>query len=320
MISRRPRRRAQLVIPIAAFALSTAAAAATAPAARGGVFLDVAACPEVPEPAIRRIVGIEIGDLLREPGSGDPTGADRLAVRCADGSAWLQARGAAGSDPIDRTLRLADFPGDAAPRALALAGIEMLASLSPAVRARIQTRQSAAPPTPAAPAGGRTALSASAVRRDFFATNGFGGWGGRLDVERTFGARWLASVDLELASGQETVALGDAGALLVSLGGFWGMHAASGLVAGSLAVGARVGMAHLSGTPAGGSGATGASALRPWWGPAIAARGALGRGAIGFVLSLETGLVARGAEALSGSTTALAVNGVWLTVGAGLRF
>ena len=317
MISRRPRRRAQLVIPIAAFALSTAAAAATAPAARGGVFLDVAACPEVPEPAIRRIIGIEIGDLLREPASGDPTDADRLAVRCADGSAWLQARGAAGSDPIDRTLRLADFPGDAAPRALALAGIEMLASLSPAVRERIQTRQSAAPP---APAGGRTALSASAVRRDFFATNGFGGWGGRLDVERTFGARGLASVDLELASGQETVALGDAGALLVSLGGFWGMKAASGLVAGSLAVGARVGMAHLTGTPAGGSGATGASALRPWGGPAIAARGALGHGAIGFVLSLETGLVARGAEALSGSTTALAVNGVWLMAGAGLRF
>ena len=114
------------------------------------------------------------------------------------------------------------------------------------------------------------------MRRDFFATNGFGGWGGRLDVERTFGARGLASVDLELASGQETVALGDAGALLVSLGGFWGMKAASGLVAGSLAVGARVGMAHLSGTPAGGSGATGASALRPWWGPAIAARGAIG--------------------------------------------
>ena len=225
MISRRPRRRAQLVIPIAAFALSTAAAAATAPAARGGVFLDVAACPEVPEPAIRRIIGIEIGDLLRAPGSGDPTDADRLAVRCADGSAWLQARGAAGSDPIDRTLRLADFPGDAAPRALALAGIEMLAALSPAVRERIQTRQSAAPPSPA---GGRTALAASAVRRDFFATNGFGGGGGRLDVERTFGARWLASVDLELASGQETVALGDAGALLVSLGGFWGMKAARG--------------------------------------------------------------------------------------------
>ncbi len=321
MIARRPRRRALLVGPIATFAFSAAAAATSAaavPPARGGVFLEVAACPEVPEAAIRRIVAVEIGDLLRAPGGAAPADADRLAVRCADGSAWLQARGA-GTDPIDRTLRLTDFPGDAAPRALALAGIEMLASLSPAVRERIQTRQSAAPAAPAAPVGGRLAVSASAVRRDFFGANGFGGWGGRLDVERPIGARWLATIDLELDAGRESVAIGDAGALLISLGGFWGVQA-RGRVAGSLSGGARVGLAHLEGTPASASGATGATATRPWWGPAIAARGAWSSGAIGFLLSLEAGIVARGAEGLAGSATVLAVNGPWLTIGAGLRF
>ena len=319
MISRRLRRRAPLVIPIACGAFAFAAPAAAivaAPPPRGGVRLDIASCPEVPEPAVRRIIGIEIGDLLRAPGA-DTTGADRLAVRCADGSAWLQARGAE-TDPIDRTLRLADFPGDAAPRAVALAGIEMLASLNPAIRERIQARQAA--PAPAPPNGKGTWVSASAVRRDFFSPNGFAGWGGRLDVERAFGVRWLATVGLELVTGGETVTLGDAGAVLLSLGGLWGVRAARGRVAGSLSGGARLGIARLEGTPAGGPGVTGASAMRPWWGPMLSARGALGLGAVSLVLSLEVGITARGAEGLAGGATVLAIDGAWLTIGAGLRF
>jgi hypothetical protein len=314
----------QRAFRIGAFALATAACAIAFAAplpARGRVLLDVAACPEVPEPAIRRIIGIEIGDLLLEAGAATPADADRLSVRCAGGeAAWLQARGAAG-DPVDRTIRLTDFPGDAAPRALALAGIEMLAALSPAVRERLQTRQAAAPPaSETAPAGGRIAVSASAVRRDFIGANGFGGWGGRVGVERPVGARWLASGDLELDGGGVTIALGDATAWLVSLGGFWGVNAIGAHVAGSLSLGARAGLARLDGMPAGGSGAVGASALRPWWGPAIAARGVLGRGALGAVLSLEAGFTARGAEALAGGATVLAVKGAWLTGGVGLRF
>jgi hypothetical protein len=303
-----------------AFVVTTAMAAtgfAAHQPARGSVLLDVNFCPDAPEAAIRRIMAIEIGDLLLEPGAAPPGDVDRLSVRCAGGSsAWIQARAAAGA-PIERTLRVTDFPGDAAPRALALAGIEMLAALSPAVRERIQIRDAPAAPTRA---GGRMALSASAVRRDFFATGGFGGWGGRLDLDRPFGARSVATVDLEVDGGRQSIALGDAGALLVSLGGFWGLRAAGTRVMGSLSVGARVGLARLEGTPAGDSGAVGGRALRPWWGPAIGARGVLGRGSIGLVVSVETGIVARGAQGLAGGATVLSVDGAWVTAGAGLRF
>jgi len=109
-------------------------------------------------------------------------------------------------------------------------------------------------------------------------------------------------------------------AVLLSLGGLWGVRAARGRVAGSLSGGARLGIARLEGTPAGGPGVTGASAMRPWWGPMLSARGALGLGAVSLVLSLEVGITARGAEGLAGGATVLAIDGAWLTIGAGLRF
>jgi len=108
--------------------------------------------------------------------------------------------------------------------------------------------------------------------------------------------------------------------VLLSLGGLWGVRAARGRVAGSLSGGARLGIARLEGTPAGGPGVTGASAMRPWWGPMLSARGALGLGAVSLVLSLEVGITARGAEGLAGGATVLAIDGAWLTIGAGLRF
>src|SRR5262249_11397031 len=135
---------------------------------------------------------------------------------------------------LERVLRLDEFPGDAGPRALALAGLEMLAALSPAVRERIQFPQ---PPTAARVAidtGGRRAwVGLSAVRRDFFDAGGFGGWGGRLDVNRRIGERWLLVGDVEVAGGGTAVTLGEANALLVSLGGFWGVRAAGPGMAGA---------------------------------------------------------------------------------------
>ena len=192
------------------------------------------------------------------------------------------------------------FPGDAAPRALALAGVEMLAALDPAVRERIQIRQSpAAMPAPRAAAAATAATRAgagdaradrslaavgiaiSAVRRDFLGAGNAGGWGGRVDVDRGLGDVFVLGADVEVAGARTTVTLGEASALLMSAGAFGGLRAAGARVAGSLSLGARFGLASLDGTPAGGSGAIGGSALRPWWGPALAARGWLQAGAIG---------------------------------------
>jgi len=305
---------------------AVATSGAAAQAAQATVALDTAACPAIPEAAIRRIVGIEIGDLLAGPGD-VPAGGNHLAMICQAGVARLAARGAGGGQPIERELRLAEFPGDAAPRALALAGVEMLAALDPAVRQRIQIRQSPAVTAtpPAAPARGDRSVAPvgigiSAVRREFLGTQGFGGWGGRIDVDRGFGQRFVVGLDIEMDGGSTSVALGEASALLVSAGVFGGLRAAGARLAGSLSLGARVGLASLEGRPASGAGATGGQALRPWWGPAIAARGWIRTGPIGFVAAIEAGVAARGARGLADGATVLAVDGAWLLAGLGVRF
>jgi hypothetical protein len=324
-------------LPAALAMLAAVAAGAPAYAARGTVALDTAACPAISEAAIRRIVGIEIGDLLAAPGDATTADANRLAMICEGGAARLEARGAGSDQPVERVLRLADFPGDAAPRALALAGVEMLAALDPAVRERIHIRQSpAAPPAPtplppAPPSASASAAHAdssvapvgiaiSAVRRDFLGAGNVGGWGGRVDVDRGLGDLFTLGADVEVAGARTTVTLGEASALLVSAGAFGGLRATGARVAGSLSLGARFGLASLDGTPAGGSGATGGSALRPWWGPALAARGWLRAGAVGFVAMIEGGLAVRGAQGLADGSTILAVDGGWLVAGIGVRF
>jgi hypothetical protein len=152
----------------------------------------------------------------------------------------------------------------------------MLAALDPAVRQRIQIRQSpAAPRRPRRKArrSRRSVLAAvgiaiSAVRREFLGQAGFGGWGGRIDLDRGFGRRFVVGIDVEMDGGSTTVALGEARALLVSAGAFGGLRAAGARLAGSLSLGARVGLASLEGTPAAARPRSAVRALRPWWGPA----------------------------------------------------
>ena len=102
------------------------------------VVLSTTGCPAGAETEIRRMVGMEIGDLLVEVGT--PLETDRLAVVCTEDAAHLLAQGSCLACEVDRTLRLNDFPPDAVARALALAGVELLASLSPAVRRRLEAR------------------------------------------------------------------------------------------------------------------------------------------------------------------------------------
>ena len=326
-------RAARLAVVLAT--IVTGPTGAAAQARRGTVTLDTAACPRIPEAAIRRIVAIEIGDLLAEPGDVPRAAGNRLAMICDDGgAAQLEARGAARDKPIQRVLRLADFPGDAAPRALALAGIEMLAALDPAVRERIQIRQAPAPappspsgssPSPPAPPDAAASVAPigvaiSAVRREFLGAGSVGGWGARVDLDRGLGSRAAFGLDVEVDGARTTVTLGEARALIVSAGAFVGLRAAGARVAGSLSGGARVGLAALEGMPAGGSSATGASVLRPWWGPALAARGWVRTGALAVALMLEGGFVARGAQGLAEGATILALDGGWLAAGIGVRF
>ena len=296
------------------------AGARAAPGPASTVTLDASGCSSVGEGAIREAVGVELGDLLAS-GTGGAR-ADHLAVRCAQDVAWLEAHGVGGAAPIRRTLRLADFPDDAAPRAVALAGVEMLAALSPAVRARVEVQRGAAPPPVAAlPAARGMRLGLAAVRRDFFAPEGFGGWGGRVAVERPLGSgRFGVALDLEVDGARRDVALGATSAWLASLGGFATLRAAGARAGAALAIGARGGAARLEGTPAAGAGALGGVVLRPWWGPALAAAVWAGGRRLVAVAGLEAGIVARGATGLADGATVLAVDGPWLAVSLGLGF
>jgi hypothetical protein len=297
----------------------------------GGRFvLDTRACPNVPEAAIRRIVGIEIGDLLIEPGRevGATAPPDRLIVRCEGDLAQVEAVAAGGSGRVARTLTLRDFPGDVAPRALALAGLEALAAQSRAVRARIQTRQAppaaiapARPPSaPAAASPDRTRLGLAMVHATFLASGGASVWGGRLELGREIGAMWDLGIDLELGGAQTSLANGEANAFLASLGAFGGLRAQGRHLIGVLAVGGRAGLTRLAGDPTGAPGLRGNDVVRPWAGPALTARLSATRGRFGATILAETGLAVRGADGLVGDQTVLAVNGGWVTLGAGLRF
>jgi hypothetical protein len=106
----------------------------------------------------------------------------------------------------------------------------------------------------------------------------------------------------------------------MSAGLFAGPRAAGTRAAGSLALGARCGLASLEGMPTGGSGASGGRALRPWWGPAIGARGWIRAGAVGVAGVIEAGVTARGAQGLADGATVLAVDGAWVAMAVGLRF
>ena len=158
------------------------------------------------------------------------------------------------------------------------------------------------------------------MRREFLGSDGnVGGWGGRIDFDRGLGQRFVVGIDVEIDGARTTVALGEASALLVSAGAFGGLRAAGARLAGSLSLGARVGLASLEGTPAGGSGATGGQALRPWWGPASPPAAGSGR-ARSDSSPRSRRARGRGARGLADGSTVLAVDGAWLLAGLGVRF
>jgi hypothetical protein len=158
------------------------------------------------------------------------------------------------------------------------------------------------------------------VRREFLGSAGFGGWGGRIDLDRRFGRRFVVGIDVEMDGGRTTVALGEARALLVSAGAFAGLRAAGARFAGSLSLGARVGLASLEGTPR--RRRVRDRRYRPATvvGPALAARGWIRTGPIGFVAAIEAGVAARGARGLGRRSDRAGGRRAWLLAGLGVRF
>jgi hypothetical protein len=299
--------------------------AASAPAR---VALEIVDCPEGLAVEVRRIVGIEIGDLLAPPAmpsASAPARVDRLTVRCHGTLAFIDAAETARDDHVDRSLELADFPADAAPRALALAAIEELAALSPAVRARLSERRLAAPPpvVPAKPssdadrappriADARWRLEVAALRRQFPQSSGLVAYGAGLHVERRLSRHALGGLDLDLAGGSRTVSLGDAKALQASAALVAGGRFGGPALSAAVTVGARLGLVRLSGDPSDAATVGAATVTRLWGGPLATVEASSGAGAAIVSLSLEGGFAVAGADGLADASVALAVRGPWI--------
>jgi len=296
-----------------------------------GVVFEVGGCAPRAAADARRIVGIELGGLLLPPTTSPErsVAADRLSVTCEAGSAELAATAASGRAVVRRRLQLVDLPDDVAARVVALAGIEMLAALSPAVRAQVEAR---APEPPAAPVVAKIVapvaparvpavrISILGVLRTFSSSAGLLAWGASIDLDRPVRGFWGFAGNVEVVAGGASSALGDAHEALASLGGCWEAGARGARWAGALGLGGRVGLARFAGTPQPGSGTVGSEVVRAWAGPAVSVRGWLGGRSLGLAFMGDVGFALRGAQGLSGSDVLLAASGGWLSVGLGVGF
>lgn len=319
---------------IAASALPAIAQERASPSS-GHVELEVEGCPTVPTAAVRRVLGIEIGDLLLEPSTGDVQDVDRLIIRCAGNFAAVEATGISGGAPTERILRLDDFPGDAAPRALALLGVELLAARSGAVRERILHRRTgaAAPavetvaPSPpsaalATPAGREVLIGVAAVGRTFVAQDHPFAFGGRVQASSTAMRFGLVSGDVEFVAARKDVDnVGQTTALLISSAATFGPTAGGRRWRAAAGLGGRIGLVRESGSSADPARISSSTFVRPWGGPVLSARlsGTLGR--VALAISGEAGWSLSSIDEMAAGVTAISVRGLWvaLSIGADLR-
>jgi hypothetical protein len=300
------------------------------------VVLEISACERAAADEVRRIVGVEIGDLLVAVGETAPAAANRLQIRCIGNMGSIEATGATGIRSVDRTLRLDDFPGDAAPRALALAGIETLAALSPAVRERVSARRNpelAGKPAPlptteprssAPPQSGEPrsfGVGIAGLLRTFSVAHGASAWGGRIDAEQEVGRYWQLALGLDLAGSRATTTnLGRVRALLYSGCAFWGLRSHGKHLGGSLNLGVRMGGVHLSGDANGRADVAARGVSHVWGGPVAAATSFVAVGPVGAQIAAEIGRSLSTSEGLADDASVMTVGGYWFALSIGVLF
>jgi len=304
-----------------------------APGREGAFAFEIKTCPRLPEEGVRHFLGLEIGDLLLTKAEGIPAERDRLSLRCVGKYAWVQATGPQSSAPVEQIISLDDFPADAAPRALALAGLELLATLSSTVRARLAGKHPLplplTAPTPdlseshaTNPAATReTMLGLAGSWRSFPAQPGAFAWGGQVLLLSRFGQRWRFASDAEAATARTTMAnLGQLHALLLSYAASLGVRASRGALEASLGAGARVGFARLSGESVDPTKIAGTTVWHPWGGPMVTVR-TVGRwGRFALSLAAELGYSLATATGRANGDPAIAVGGTWLALSLGGGF
>ena len=291
---------------------------------------------------LAKILRIELGDLLEEAGeAGAPVG-EAIAISCEIEIARVSVRSASGLQVVHNDLRFDAFPGDAAPRAVALAALEALRAVDPTLAKRIEAQQKrTAPPepprpeptprppparreplrVPEAPSRSYTRLALGGVARFFLAAPRTTAAGARVELGFRFAAPWDLGLEIEGSLAGRSVRLGAVEARLLSTAAWLGPRVGSAAWSITAGLGGRAGLAELRGTP-GGLAVSGHEVIRPWAGPVIVVRGDGARDPLVFSLMVEGGVAATGAVGLTEGAPALAVKGGWVATSgsAGVRF
>lgn|GEM_PF-2198114 len=328
-----------LVVGFGASTLLTALARGQAleTADDGHFVLAITDCPKALAQDVRRLVGIEVGDLLRESIAGGSPRGDTLTIRCAGNFAQIEASGGAERAPLEKHFDLHDFPGDAAPRALALASLELMAARNSTVRERMDgNRTQPPPPTPttanppaptALPAssgsqprvapGTVARLGLAAVWRTFPAPRGPSSWGGQIQASAVHGRLWRGAADVDWSTGQKTVNLGQTRATLLTFGANFGVQRRHGNFEMGLGLGGRLGAVRLSGTSAAPARISASTVWRPWGGPMGSAHMSASFGQFTFTTVAEAGVPLLKPEGQAGSSVAIALDGPWAAIAVG---
>lgn len=282
-------------------------------------------CPPRWNREILRVAHVELGDLLQIEPPAPGEAIDRVTVECRDGAVDLRAASATSARPISRQVALDGLPLDAQPRAIALVALELLASVSKAVRQKLDNVDANAGASPPAPASQPTVapvprlrLAALGMVRAFTTDRGLAVWGGGVRLDHDFHSRLGLTLDLDAGRSSDTVALGDVVGVLGSSSIQVNVRARAAGVLLRGGLGLRLGIARITALPGAPMDVIGRSISRPWAGPFAATGLVLGRGRTCVLLAAEAGFATVGAEGIDDVGRVLAVSGPWLGVSLGI--
>lgn len=319
------------------------------------VALRVSSCSEPFTQALRRMLALELGDLLDAAPAPDASNLERLEIVCAAEQARISAHGVQRDQVAYNDLRFDAFPSDAAPRAVALAALEALRAVDPTISERLAAQAEAhatttptvaasapsyaaskpakkpAPvaktaaaeksgPIPAAAARPFTSITLGGSARQFLGAPSTTLFGARLELSRRFRAPWDVGLDLDAAmNGRQRVTLGTVQAKVLSSAAWLAARVGSVDWSASAGLGGRVGLVDLDGAPS--LEARGHHVRRPLLGALVVARTDRSVGSFTLGLAGEGGYTLAGAQGLAGGAAALRLDGFWLalSVNAGLR-
>jgi hypothetical protein len=336
--------------------LGATAVLAAEPEHQPKVAVRVSSCSPPFETSLRRMLAIELGNLLDDGRAENASNLQSIEIACHAEQARIAARSVASDQVAHNDLRFDAFPSDAAPRAVALAALEALRAVDPTLTERLAAQraeaQASAPPSAATSSPAKSPPLAAAARpaavektapaakvgrspasterpftrltlgvgaRHFVGAPATTLLGVRVELSRRFRAPVEAGLDLDGAISRDRVRLGTVEARLLSTAAWLAARAGSADWSASAGLGGRFGLVSLEGAPD--PEARGHRVLRPLLGPLLIVR--LDGAVDSFALTIagEGGYALAGAEGLAGGAPALRVDGLWLAVSAsaGLR-